>query len=242
MSEVIQARVVPFGDTLANWTALNPTPMKGEPVIEYGSIPGDYKWKIGDGTTPYLSLPYQNAGPAGSQTLQDVVDLGYQLTTLYGHTGVMELTDSTITSQITPSAYIGFPSASPSAPGWLIGFSSGTGKFRVALGDSSSVYYSEIIPSTLTANRTLNQPDKSGVIATNDGGTSVQTVTSVTTITIAHGLSWTPSRIFIAPANAVTADLILPLNAVVTTITSTNITVRFSSAVTGTLSINWQAF
>jgi len=41
-------------DTSTNWASTNPTPAQGEPCFETDTN----KWKIGDGTTAYNSLPY----------------------------------------------------------------------------------------------------------------------------------------------------------------------------------------
>lgn len=48
-------------DTAANWTANNPTPKQGEPCLETDTTwpnGGGRKFKIGDGTTAWNSLPY----------------------------------------------------------------------------------------------------------------------------------------------------------------------------------------
>jgi hypothetical protein len=52
MSYLLQFR----SDTSTNWTAKNPVLAEGEPGFESNTG----KLKIGDGTTPWSSLPYIN--------------------------------------------------------------------------------------------------------------------------------------------------------------------------------------
>jgi len=65
MSEIIRAHVIGFQNTLAGWTATNPVIAQGELVIEQETVGVAYRFKIGDGTTPYLSLQYQGGGGSG---------------------------------------------------------------------------------------------------------------------------------------------------------------------------------
>ena len=52
------------GDTLARWTSFNPVLADREMVLEKDTG----KFKIGNGVTPYLSLPYGGiVGPTGPQ-------------------------------------------------------------------------------------------------------------------------------------------------------------------------------
>lgn len=51
-------------DLAANWTAANPTLAQGEPGFEEDTS----KLKLGDGVTPWNSLPYYNAGNVNSVT------------------------------------------------------------------------------------------------------------------------------------------------------------------------------
>jgi hypothetical protein len=57
-------RFRPRRDTLANWTAINPVLGDGEFVVEKGNPP---KFKIGDGVSHYLDLPYSSKGDKGDQ-------------------------------------------------------------------------------------------------------------------------------------------------------------------------------
>ena len=67
MSNTISASIFQLslrGDTLARWTAFNPILADREMVLETDTG----QFKVGDGTTPYLSLPYGGiAGPTGPQ-------------------------------------------------------------------------------------------------------------------------------------------------------------------------------
>lgn len=59
MSVKIQLR----RDTFANWTSANPTLAEGEVALETDSD----RFKLGDGSTPYNSLPYGGIkGASGS--------------------------------------------------------------------------------------------------------------------------------------------------------------------------------
>jgi hypothetical protein len=50
-------------DSAANWAAANPVLAAGEPAVEYSTSPSVApKLKIGDGVTPYESLPYELDG------------------------------------------------------------------------------------------------------------------------------------------------------------------------------------
>ena len=55
--------------TAADLSAVNETPLADEIVIESdtGTADGKRKFKIGDGATPWNSLPYFNTGPEGEQ-------------------------------------------------------------------------------------------------------------------------------------------------------------------------------
>ena len=71
------------GDTSANWAAWNGIPSNREVIYETDT----HKWKVGDGTTSYNSLPYVAANVATSNTfntspLRDAVDGGFSMGTL----------------------------------------------------------------------------------------------------------------------------------------------------------------
>jgi hypothetical protein len=73
MPEYIKARIIPFGNTLVGWTATNPIIAQGETVVEIGT---PMRAKLGDGATPYLSLPYITGGAGTPQSLQDTLNIG----------------------------------------------------------------------------------------------------------------------------------------------------------------------
>lgn len=58
MADVVKYRFVWRGRTAANWAALNEVLLEKEAGIELDTMPR--KWKIGDGVTPWNSLPYQS--------------------------------------------------------------------------------------------------------------------------------------------------------------------------------------
>lgn len=61
-------------DTVANWTANNPTPVSGEPCFETDTG----KFKIGDGTTAYNDLAYQ--GESSAPTNMVTIDTDQTIT------------------------------------------------------------------------------------------------------------------------------------------------------------------
>lgn len=67
MSNTISASIFQLsfrGDTLARWTSFNPVLADREFVLETDTG----QFKVGDGTTPYLDLPYGGiVGPTGPQ-------------------------------------------------------------------------------------------------------------------------------------------------------------------------------
>lgn len=58
MAETVKYRFVWRGRTAANWAALNEVLLDKEAGIELDTMPR--RWKIGDGVTPWNSLPYQS--------------------------------------------------------------------------------------------------------------------------------------------------------------------------------------
>jgi hypothetical protein len=58
-------------DTAANWASANRTPVNGEPCFETDTD----RWKIGDGSTAYNSLPYM-AGPFSASGLSLIALVG----------------------------------------------------------------------------------------------------------------------------------------------------------------------
>lgn len=75
MSDIHNARLIPFNDTLAKYLD-NPDfiPRAGEICVETGGI--TVKMKLGDGITPYLDLPYAftGGGGGGTPTLAQTMD------------------------------------------------------------------------------------------------------------------------------------------------------------------------
>jgi hypothetical protein len=66
-------------DTPAEWVSKNPVLKDGEPGFERGTG----KLKIGDGVTPWNSLPYASEGPpgpVGPALVEDPQDPGFYLT------------------------------------------------------------------------------------------------------------------------------------------------------------------
>lgn len=56
---VVAQRMWQRRDTAANWSSVNPILQSGEIGVETQAVGTAVKFKIGDGTTPWNSLPYQ---------------------------------------------------------------------------------------------------------------------------------------------------------------------------------------
>lgn len=63
-------------DTAANWTANNPTLLAGQLGIETDGLTTTPKFKIGDGSTAWNTLPYFYGGSASAQDLNNVLTVG----------------------------------------------------------------------------------------------------------------------------------------------------------------------
>lgn len=98
-----------------------------------------------------------------------------------------------------------------------------------------------------------NAQGSSGTSLVNDGsgnlswgtptytGIDTQTgLSSVTTVTVSHGLGFTPSKVFVTeqPGSTLTGGLIRRVSA----ITATQFIVTYSASVSGDVSLGWQAF
>lgn len=63
-------------DTAANWTANNPTLLAGQIGIETDNLTTTPKFKIGDGSTAWNTLPYFYGGALSAQNLSNVLSVG----------------------------------------------------------------------------------------------------------------------------------------------------------------------
>lgn len=63
-------------DTAANWTANNPTLLAGQLGIETDNLTTTPKFKVGDGTTAWNSLPYFYGGSLSAQDIANVLSVG----------------------------------------------------------------------------------------------------------------------------------------------------------------------
>lgn len=59
MIKTIQSRIAAKRDTSANWTSLNPVLLNGETII-VDTESGEVREKVGDGTSSYTQLPFQD--------------------------------------------------------------------------------------------------------------------------------------------------------------------------------------
>lgn len=71
MTEIVVAqRMWQRRDTAANWVAANPILSAGEIGVELPASGTTCKFKIGDGVTAWVSLPYAGGGSGGASAQQ----------------------------------------------------------------------------------------------------------------------------------------------------------------------------
>ncbi len=74
---VVAQRMWQRRDTAANWTSANPVLAAGEIGVQLGASPVDTKIKIGDGTTPWVLLPYYSSDSSVPVNLQTATSYTY---------------------------------------------------------------------------------------------------------------------------------------------------------------------
>ncbi len=168
--QFIPAHVILFGTTLANWTATNPIIKQKELVIEVGAT---MKGKIGDGSTPYLSLPYAFGGGPAAGNLQDVLNLGNSAVQGGGNIGIILLSDTDNTSSFSGSDI----KISDILGGFSqVGMSNNGGTPYFFIKSTSNANIGKIVASAFSAPWIWTLPNKSGTFAmlsdiTGGGGT-----------------------------------------------------------------------
>lgn len=176
---------------------------------------------------------------------QNVIDQGNSATSAGGHTGTISLNNGGGDFRVVVDP-AGTQIQRISTSDMLIGiFPAFPGVARpclVLLDNGGGGHLCAIEAGTLTADRILTEPDHSGAIATNDGVTNQSSgaLVGASFITVAHGLSFTPTRIFITPKDSTTANA-LGGGYWVDTVGATTFKLNFT-IFTGTLVFDWQAF
>jgi hypothetical protein len=99
-------------------------------------------------------------------------------------------------------------------------------------------FIDEVNAASITNNRNHALPDHSGTILTDDGGSSTQSLVSASTMTVTHGLSYTPTRIQLTAITAIAAAS----QPYISAISSTTFTITFPAPVTGSCGFYWQAY
>lgn len=97
-------------------------------------------------------------------------------------------------------------------------------------------YHAYIESVNLSAERIVKMPDQSGTFLLDKGASTSQVITAATTVTVTHGLGFTPSRVFIQATNALMAGKAPYVSAK----TSTTFTITLNAATTGTVAFDWQ--
>jgi len=133
MAEVVVAqRMWQRRDTAANWTSKNPILNAGEIGVELGATPADTKFKIGDGTTPWTTLPYFSGGGGGGgdfDLLQAYLD-AEATGTLDGTEPVMVVQGGELRTT-SVAAVASFATGAATASAYLTAIFLGNGTFRV---------------------------------------------------------------------------------------------------------------
>lgn len=120
----------------------------------------------------------------------------------------------------------------------MIGMGGGQG--TLFMNDRGSNKQTQIKAGTLTTDRVITTPDKDGVLVLGDGGYSSQVLAAASSMTITHGLPYTPSRIQVTPvtSNAGSSGYFVGAPG----ITSSYFTIGFATPQTGTIAFYWQAY
>lgn len=139
-------------DTAANWTANNPTLLAGQIGIETDGLTTTPKFKIGDGSTAWNTLPYFYGGALSAQNLSNVLGVG---NTTSGND--IELTDAdSIVLGTTPKGYISY-SPVLANPAFYITNAGGTD--AISFRDAGGIYVDTttgVYLPQLTASRILS--------------------------------------------------------------------------------------
>jgi len=120
----------------------------------------------------------------------------------------------------------------------MIGMGGGQGTLFV--NDRGSNKQSQIKAGTLTTDRVITTPDKDGVLVLGNGGYASQVLTAASSMTVTHGLSYTPTRIQVTAATSVAGASGYYVAGAA--ITSSQFQIGFASPQTGTVAFYWQAY
>lgn len=160
-------------DTAANWTANNPTLLAGQIGIETDNLTTTPKFKIGNGTSTWNSLPYFYGGALSAQNLSNVLSVGNTT----GGTDI-SLTDAdSISLGTTPKGYISY-NPYLANPAFYISNAGGTDaiSFRDAGGiyvdTTTGVYLPQLTASrllSLDANNKVSNETGTGFLKLNAG-------------------------------------------------------------------------
>ncbi len=109
---------------------------------------------------------------------------------------------------------------------------------QMLLSDPISTRHAVFISGTLSSTRTYTSPNHNGELATNDGGSSIQSLTGATTMTITHGATFTPTKIMLTPITALAGAS----GYYISSIGATTFVVTFAAPVTGSVGFSFQSF
>ena len=137
MSTTLQARVQSKRDTSANWTQNNPVLLDGE-VIVVDTNSGDVRFKVGNGTSTYTQLPFQDEAIYN--------ELNTKLTTPTGNQGqFLGFTANNVVGAVDAPT-----STSPFNTSYNGTLASGRGNWTASGGQ----YYQQITLSEITSTQT----------------------------------------------------------------------------------------
>ena len=137
MSTTLNTRVQSKRDTSANWTQNNPVLLDGE-VIVVDTNSGDVRFKVGNGTSTYTQLPFQDEAIYN--------ELNTKLTTPTGNQGqFLGFTANNVVGAVDAPT-----STSPFNTSYNGTLASGSGNWT----SSGSQYYQQITLSEITSTQT----------------------------------------------------------------------------------------
>jgi hypothetical protein len=166
-TQYILARLIPFAQTYANWVASDPIPAQNEVVVETGTNPATYKMKIGDGVHHYSVLPYVGSVPAGSESLQDVLNVGNVADSTSGGVSSFTLMDI-VTTLIQNQSSILIEDSSLHSTLAFFGIDPADSKAKLIIRDQTTGSLGEIMCGALTATRKYLLPDEGNAVPGND--------------------------------------------------------------------------
>jgi hypothetical protein len=184
--QFVAARLIPVSMPISEWTSLNPVLRQGELGMEVGVV-GATKMKLGDGVTPYLSLPYAfTGGSGGSGDLDAVCHVGnfaYDIPVVSANGANTKRTYHTDTSFVVQADALSGGSSVAALLAYDSAATINKPFLQMRSGDLAA-FFAILYANTLTADREHKLPDEDGVLVTHLTKDTFQVARSTTGVTI----------------------------------------------------------